>query len=93
MEWAHDGKYVWVLQMHKVDRDSSAPAGVIHPGEAATWQEFHASDGLDKLREIVNTIRGDDVGIVVTGGVGVSSHVGDILRRAGVPSRLASDRL
>lgn len=88
LEWVHDGHRAWVVQLHLVG-DRAVP-GVIYPGEARTWHRFHAEDGLDVLRKMIAEVgrRGD--GIVVDGNVGITSHVGDMLRKARIPARLAS---
>lgn len=50
---------------------------------------FDPSLGLQRLRELIASI-GRDEGIEVTGDIGVTSHTGDLLRRAVIPSRLAA---
>ena len=87
IEWAYDGETVWVLQMHRM-RDA-LPRGVLSPGEPVRWVDFNPADGLPVLRAQIEEIRGSDTGIRVTGRVGVTSHVGDLLRQAGVPGRFA----
>jgi hypothetical protein len=85
-EWAHDGDGAWVVQLHLAT--VMASGATIHPGTPARWRRFDPSLGLDSLRELIASIDGDE-GIEVTGDVGVTSHVGDLLRRAAIPSRLA----
>ncbi|MFC7358890.1 hypothetical protein [Nocardioides astragali] len=87
LEWAFDGDAVWVLQMHKL-RDA-LPGGVLSPGEAAAWIDFDPAKGLEVLRSLVEELRGGDRGVRVTGPVGITSHVGDLLRQAGIPGRFA----
>jgi len=84
IEWAYDGVGVWVLQLH---RASELPEGTISPGAAVSWLEFDPADGLDKLRELITLARSAGAGIRVTRPVGVTSHVGDLLRKAAVPAR------
>ena len=85
-EWAHDGHQAWVLQLHLAT--VAASPTTIYPGTPSRWHRFDPSLGLDKLRELIATVeRGE--GVEVAGDVGVTSHVGDLLRRAAVPSRLA----
>jgi predicted methyltransferase MtxX (methanogen marker protein 4) len=50
----------------------------------STWDP---SLGLEKPRELIATV-GADEGIEITGDIGVTSHAGDLLRRAAIPSRL-----
>ena len=85
IEWAHDGSRAWILQLHRVALRVSDE--VFSPGTADRWLGYDRRDGLDRLRELVAEARAAGAGVEVTGGVGVTSHVGDILRRAGVPGR------
>lgn len=81
IEWVIDqGDEVWVVQMHR-------PKGVAKRQELQEPLEYDPRDGLDALRELVT--RAGDRGIRVTRPVGVTSHVGDILRESGVPWEIA----
>jgi hypothetical protein len=53
--------------------------------------DFDPSSGLEQLRELIATAAPDE-GIEVAGDVGVTSHAGDLLRRAAIPSRLVEAR-
>lgn len=90
IEWAFDGRTAWVLQLHRVGAE---PPSTLSPGHASTWVEFEPKRGLAALRELVAGLSGSDTGVLVTGRVGVTSHVGDLLRKAGIPARFrpASD--
>jgi hypothetical protein len=88
-EWAHDGDRAWVLQLHLAEATSEGTT--IHPGTPARWRRFDPSLGLERLRELIASVDGDE-GIEVTGHVGVTSHAGDLLRRAAIPSRLVDAR-
>jgi hypothetical protein len=85
-EWVDDGARVWVVQLHT---GATVSAGrTIVPGHAAQFHRFDADQGLEALRALVDRVKGSGDGILVVGFVGVTSHFGDILRRAGLPSRL-----
>jgi hypothetical protein len=84
-EWAHDGGQAWVLQLQLAT--VAASATTIHPGTASRWHRFDPSHGLERLRELIASV-GQGEGIEVAGDIGVTSHAGDLLRRAAVPSRL-----
>lgn len=86
MEWAYDGRTFWVLQMHR--GFSPTNGRVIFPGDAATFHEFPISRGIAALRSLVDRVKGSGDGIVLVGEAGVTSHLGDILRRARIPSRI-----
>jgi hypothetical protein len=86
-EWASDEKRAWILQLH---RGLSASNGhVIYPGSPVEWLTFHVADGLDSLRRLIASAQEKQSGITVEGRVGVTSHVGDLLRKARVPSVLS----
>lgn len=85
-EWVWDGTTAWVVQLHR--GAWAATDQVIHAGEARRWHRFEVSRGLEALRELVGRLEGSGEGIVLVGRVGITSHLGDILRRAGIPSRL-----
>jgi len=85
-EWCHDGRQAWVLQLHQAT--TAATRTTIHPGTPARWRRFDPALGLERLRDLAASV-GDDEGIELTGAVGVTSHAGDLLRRAAIPSRLA----
>lgn len=86
IEWVHDSHQAWVVQLHLVTRPMSTH--VIYPGTPSGWIDFDVEDGLAELRNLVLKISGSGRGVVVRGEVGLTSHVGDILRRAQVPARL-----
>jgi hypothetical protein len=88
LEWVHDGDRAWVVQLH-VRTGAAQPATVVS-GEPADWLRFHPSQGLDTLRALIDQAHRTGAGILVTGPVGLTSHVGDLLRAARVPSRLQS---
>lgn len=84
-EWVYDAELVWIVQLSKgvILSDSK----IIYPGEVSNYRKFHVNDGLEALREMVQTIQNDE-GIELIGNIGITSHFGDILRNAKVPSRL-----
>ena len=85
-EWAHDGAGAWVVQLHLAT--ATAAGTTIHPGTPSRWRRFDPSLGLEHLRRLIATVAPDE-GIEIAGDVGVTSHAGDLLRRASIPSRLA----
>jgi hypothetical protein len=85
-EWAHDGDQAWVLQLHQAT--VAASATTISPGTPARWHRFDPAQGLDRLRDLIARLPAGE-GVELTGEVGVTSHAGDLLRRAAIPARLA----
>jgi hypothetical protein len=84
-EWVHDGERIWVVQVHRGATQSGATA--IVPGEAASWTEFRVEEGLEKLRSLLNSLPSDG-GVTVIGEFGLTSHIADVLRRAGRPAKV-----
>jgi hypothetical protein len=85
-EWAHDGARPWVVQLH---RGASAGFGrVIFPGEPERFHSLETAQGIDALRALIARVEGTGEGVVLVGHVGVTSHFGDLLRRARIPSRI-----
>ncbi len=85
MEWAHDGETAWVLQLHLAAHTVSNDALV--EGHAEEWYSYDPQTGLAALRPLIQRAISEGAGIVVTGDIGITSHVGDLLRKAGVPAR------
>jgi hypothetical protein len=85
LEWADDGEQTWVLQLNQVEAAGDEPAD-----DARSWLDFDPNDGLDVLRALIEeatTGRARGAGIRVVRPIGRTSHVGDLLRQAGVPAR------
>ena len=85
-EWAYDGVQVWILQLH-VGRSISSGRTIV-PGEPDMWVDFEVEKGLEALRSIVAQIHNTNYGISVIGHVGMTSHVADVLRKSGIPSKM-----
>lgn len=84
IEWVYDGQKTWLLQVH---RGATASKGkVIVQGEVDEYRIFDANGGLELLRNLTASIDRSRTGIVVAGDVGVTSHIGDVLRQARVVS-------
>lgn len=84
-EWVFDGRDAWIVQLHRGTTESSGTT--IVPGEAAHWRNFIVSDGLERLRKLVTNLQADE-GILFVGEVGLTSHMADVVRKSGVPSRM-----
>jgi hypothetical protein len=86
LEWVFDGQQTWVVQMHRGSTPSSGRT--IFPGTPATSHSFDVGEGLEKLRDLIDQVSGTGDGIVLVGEVGITSHFGDLLRKAQIPSRI-----
>jgi hypothetical protein len=85
-EWVHDGKKTWIVQLHK---GATASLGnIVYPGKPKMFHRFDVRQGIDVLRDLIQRVRNVDEGIIIVGEVGVTSHLGDLLRKAKVPSRI-----
>jgi hypothetical protein len=87
-EWVHDGNKVWLVQLHKGATRSLG--NTVFPGEVSFFHRFEVTDGIDALRDLINRTRSHE-GIVLIGRVGITSHLGDLLRKARIPSRIEAE--
>jgi len=85
-EWVHDGNKAWVVQLHK-GATISEP-GILVPGNASQWISFNVASGLPALREVLANLKADS-GLLLSGEVGLTSHIADVIRKARVPARMA----
>lgn len=86
-EWVHDGVKAWIVQLHK---GATASVGnTIYPGDATCFHRFDVNSGIEALRHLIART-GATEGIVLVGRVGITSHLGDLLRKARIPSRIES---
>jgi hypothetical protein len=87
MEWVHDKSgMTWVVQLHR--GKTTSQGSVIHKGEASFYHRFEVARGIDELRTLIAKVRGRGEGIILVGHVGVTSHFGDLLRKAEISSRV-----
>lgn len=84
-EWVHDGERAWIVQLHRGATETTAT--VVVPGPAETWFRFDMTAGLDRLREVVATMTPKE-GLILVGEIGLTSHVADLVRKAGIPTHL-----
>lgn len=85
-EWVHDGNALWIVQLH-VGATTTAGRTIV-AGEPAAWLEFDIAEGLEALRLFTDNLP-SNTGVKLLGHVGATSHVADLLRRAGVPSKFS----
>ncbi len=94
IEWVYDGEEVWVVQMNQLTVESSKVEDgyrTIVKGDPSTFEKVYVRDGLDNLRKIIELSKFNNSGIDLIGNVGITSHFGDLLRLAGIPSRLINE--
>jgi hypothetical protein len=90
IEWGFDGRRVWVFQLQQEAAISDGL--VVVPGEVDADVEFIVSDGLERLRDLVEELSGTRTGIKLVGTVGITSHMADVLRRHKIPSKILPTR-
>ncbi|HEX8735896.1 MAG TPA: hypothetical protein VF721_11260 [Pyrinomonadaceae bacterium] len=86
MEWVFDGEQVWVVQLH---RGATATSNeFIYPGAPANYRYFETREGIAALRQLITDVQITGEGIILRGNVGITSHFGDVLRKAQIPSKI-----
>lgn len=85
IEWVYDGKDIWIVQLNQIKISSSK--NVIVEGNPKKYIKFDVSLGLEELRGVIDNID-SEIGIDLVGEIGITSHFGDLLRIAKIPSRL-----
>jgi hypothetical protein len=85
-EWVHDGERAWIVQLHMGATTSSGRTLV--PGRPERWVEFDVKLGLERLRDFIHGLKKDE-GIRLRGHLGLTSHVADIVRKAGHPAQIS----
>lgn len=88
-EWAYDGVHLWVVQLHR--GESASYGNTIFPGDESTEYirfKTHDDNGQSRINDLRDLIKNyqQGMGIVLEGNVGVTSHLGDLLRKAQIPS-------
>lgn len=91
IEWVYDGSNVWLVQLNQIkvnsDYDKSNSCTIVE-GNPSYYEKVYVEDGLDSLRDKIKQYENKDIGIELIGDVGITSHFGDILRLANIPSVL-----
>ncbi|OPY07724.1 MAG: hypothetical protein A4E66_01993 [Syntrophus sp. PtaB.Bin001] len=88
MEWVYDGLAVWIVQLHRLKEEIAMGKETVYPGTPESFQIFDTNHGLESLRALISEIKGTSYGIILRGDVGITSHFGDLLRSAKIPSRI-----
>jgi hypothetical protein len=86
-EWVHDGRQIWVVQLHRGATTSESQ--VLVPGEREEWIGFEVSRGLEELRTLLDSLD-RQVGVRLVGQVGITSHIADVVRKSGIPTRVVA---
>lgn len=84
-EWVFDGTEIWIVQLHS--GASVSDGDVIVPGDAAVWINFEVKRGLEALRVLSSNLKPQE-GIILDQRIGLTSHLADVLRKAGAPARV-----
>jgi hypothetical protein len=85
IEWADDGERLWILQLNQLSSSVQEERTSV-----VAWLDFDPLSGLDVLRSLIAEASGSGAGIRVVRPVGLTSHVGDLLRQAGIATRFTA---
>lgn len=94
IEWVYDGNKVWVVQMNQLDVGTTKKdelKQIIVNGTPSEYKKVYVRDGLENLRNIIEKNDRNDIGINLIGNIGITSHFGDLLRLANIPSYLTKE--
>jgi len=99
IEWVFDGKKAWCVQVHRSDHVQLNENIIVASNKSIEYHSFKVDskidtkDQLDKLRKLIKSFKNKSMGISIIGDIGVTSHFGDILRKANIPSKIVNTLL
>ena len=80
IEWVHDGIRPWVVQLHVIPEALS----ILKKNDFSTvnqWVIFNPIHGISELVETIKNVNPVTTGIKISGSIGITSHIGDLLRK------------
>ena len=86
IEWVYDGNQVWIVQLNQLKINSTK--SIIVDGTPVYYEKFDIKEGLDSLRNKITKIKDKNIGIELIGNIGITSHFGDLLRLANIPTKI-----
>lgn len=89
-EWVYDGERVWVVQLNQLQENTSFDECVIVDGVVESFVDFDTKKGLEALRSLIKDVKNRNIGVRLIGKVGITSHLGDLLRQGNIPSRIVN---
>ena len=89
-EWVFDGNEIWIVQLHRGGTETDV--NVIVPGDANHWIKIQANLPLEVIRQCVKQISDGD-GLIIVGDIGLTSHIADVVRKAGHPAKLERNQV
>ena len=87
IEWVHDGTRAWVVQMHVVPKNSLMKESLL-PEKIDDWIEYEPNTGISELMKIITVAKRNGSGVVIMKSIGITSHIGDLLRKNSIPFKL-----
>ena len=84
IEWVFDGNKIWLVQLNQIKNIGGGR--IIVFGSPISYEKFYVKNGLEQLRQKIKEVKDKNIGIELVGDVGLSSHFGDVLRQANIPS-------
>ncbi|NFS29462.1 hypothetical protein FDF12_03975 [Clostridium botulinum] len=94
VEWVYDGKIVWLVQLNQLKGENkykNSDSNIIVHGNPSHYEKVFVKDGLDSLRNKIDLLKDENIGIELIGNIGVTSHFGDLLRLSNIPSILKNE--
>lgn len=93
IEWVADETKIWIVQLNQFFGAGKGDV-IVSGNESTEYIPFIIENGenFSSLRTIVKTIKmrntemGENLGVKIVGNIGVTSHIGDLLRGENIPS-------
>lgn len=88
IEWVYDGEKVWIVQLNQISNFIDEVT-IVKGNEDTEYIHFDEID-VNTLRTIIETeiTNKENIGISVSNKIGITSHIGDILRHHNIPSKI-----
>lgn len=94
LEWVYDGNIAWLVQLNQLkngEKLNNSDSNIIVHGSPLYYEKVFVKNGLDSLRNKIDLLKDKNIGIELIGNIGVTSHFGDLLRLANIPSILKNE--
>ncbi len=90
IEWVFDGQKAWCVQIHKLKENSISSDIIVEGHKNTKYVNYYTKNGLDGLRSLIKSMSEDNDGggVNLIGDIGITSHFGDLLRKAKIPSKI-----
>lgn len=94
IEWVFDGTKTWCVQIHKFKSSNISNDIIVTGSDDTQYVNYSTFNGLGGLRKLIQSIiETKNTGINLIGDIGITSHFGDLLRKAQIPSKIIRSHL